>query len=84
MKGENNPMYGRTGENCPNFGKHHTDEIKNKISETLKGHTVSEETRRNMSEAQKGRTLSEETRKKISESMKRRCAAKKNLKKDIT
>jgi group I intron endonuclease len=32
MRGENNPMFGRTGENSPNFGKSFTIETKTKIS----------------------------------------------------
>lgn len=30
--GENNPMYGKTGDNSPSYGKHHTNETKKKIS----------------------------------------------------
>ena len=47
-----------------------------KISESLKGHTFSEDTRRKISEANKRRTLSEETRRKISEARKRYLAKK--------
>ena len=36
------------------LGKHHTDETKIKISETLKGHKLYEETKLKMSEARKG------------------------------
>ena len=35
--GENNPMYGRTGENHHMYGKHHSEETKNKMSESHKG-----------------------------------------------
>lgn len=38
-KGENNPMHGRTGENHPNFGKHHTTESRKKMSAAQKGNT---------------------------------------------
>lgn len=66
----------RTGEKNPNYGKHHTEETKKKISMTHKGKIpwnkgmkgcFSEETRRKISEGNKGKTISEETRKRISE-----------------
>ena len=41
-----------------------------KVSETMKGHSVSEETRKKMSEAKKGKPRSEETRRKIFEANK--------------
>ena len=31
-KGRRNPMYGKTGHKNPNFGKHHSSEVKHKIS----------------------------------------------------
>ena len=56
------------------LNKHHTEETKNKMSESAKGHTVSEETRKKISESAKGRPgafkgkhHSEETKKKLSE-----------------
>lgn len=45
-------------------------ETRQKISEGLKGHEVSEETRQKISEAHKGKTLSEDHRSKISEKSK--------------
>jgi hypothetical protein len=68
IKGENNPMYGKSisdetkrklselnsGENNPNYGKSHSEETREKISEALKGKIQSEETRRKKSEAIKG------------------------------
>jgi len=35
--GENHPMFGKTGEKCPNFGKCHSAETKTNISEAMKG-----------------------------------------------
>ena len=36
-KGENNYNYGKTGEKHPNFGRHHTEEAKRKMTETHLG-----------------------------------------------
>ena len=65
------------GENNHNFGKHHSEETRKKLSEALKGKSsplkgvkLSEEARRNMSEAHKGKTLTEEHRRKIAEAKK--------------
>lgn len=55
------------------FGKHRSDETKNKISKSLKGQHPSDETRKKLSEIRKGRKLSEETKQKISDSKKGRC-----------
>jgi len=32
LSGKNHPMWGKTGEDCPNFGKEHTEESKKKMS----------------------------------------------------
>lgn len=53
--GEKNPMYGKRGEESPNFGRTVTEETKKKISEALKGKTS----------PRKGCHLTEETLKKI-------------------
>ena len=37
VSGENNPRYGKTGEKHPFYGKHHTEEAKQKMSEANKG-----------------------------------------------
>lgn len=46
--------------------KKHTEESKRKMSESHKGHLVSEQTRKRLSEINKNKTFSEETRKKLS------------------
>lgn len=59
-KGENNSMFGRTGNKSPHFGKHYSDETKRKISiarkEFLKKNpiVVSEQTKKKISERTKG------------------------------
>ena len=72
--GENNPMFGKKGEESPNFGRKHTPEAKARISKALSGENhpmygqkLSEETRKKMSETHKNKKHSEETKKKISE-----------------
>ena len=40
MTGEKNPMYGRTGEKHPMYGKHHTKETKKKLSEVHKKQVI--------------------------------------------
>lgn len=52
MAGENHPMWGKTGYWN---GKKRPDTFGKKISEALKGHTVSEEARRKMAEAKLGK-----------------------------
>ena len=49
----------------------HSQETKQKISSSLKGHVYSDETKEKISNSLKGRPCSEETRRKRSESMKR-------------
>ena len=51
-------------------GMHHSEETKQKISESEKGKKISEETKRKMSESLKGIKFSEERNKKISEANK--------------
>lgn len=56
MIGEKNGMY----------GKHHSEETKQKISKTLKGRVVSEEARKKIGDFNRGKVVSEETRNKLS------------------
>jgi len=49
--GDKNGMFGLTGENCPNYGKKHSESRKNNISRALKGYKKSEEHLRKMGES---------------------------------
>jgi hypothetical protein len=74
--GIHNPMYGKTGELTPFYGRTHSEETKQKISDNharlsgennpMYGRTHSEETKQKMSDKKKGKYASEETRKKQS------------------
>jgi len=52
--GENNPMYGRTGEKCPNYGKTPSNETKQKIGDGNRGKTMSEEAKQKIKKATSG------------------------------
>ena len=54
-KGEKNPMYGKTKEHSPRYGKPHTDETIAKIIAKNTGKTRSEETKENMTIAQRNK-----------------------------
>lgn len=54
------------GENHPMYGKKHTKETKNKISNSCKNKIVSSETKNKISIALKGRKIKDETKNKIS------------------
>jgi len=56
----------RKGKNNPFYGKKHTKESLNRISESHKKENLSEETLRKMSAAQKGKKVSKETKNKLS------------------
>jgi hypothetical protein len=58
------------GEKASFYGKKHTLETKQKMSNSAKGRTFSKETREKMTRSAKNRTISNETRQKISESTK--------------
>ena len=45
IQGKNHPNYGKIGKECPWFGNRKTKETKNKISQSLMGHIVTEETK---------------------------------------
>lgn len=63
----------------PMYGKHHTLEAKDKISNSLIGKNESEETRKKKSASHKGKKKSDITRKKMSEAKKLWWAKKKGL-----
>lgn len=74
---EVNKKKGRSGSEHHMYGKHHTDEAKQKLREAHTGRTQTEETRKKISAAMTGennpfygKTHSEESRKRISEAKK--------------
>ena len=54
-----------SGPNNPNYGKHPSEETKQRMSESAVGRKASEETKRRMSESKMGHEVSKETRKRI-------------------
>ena len=58
-----------SGENNPNFGKHHTDEARERIRAARLGTTASAETREKLSAAHSGKPKPAWWRKKISEAL---------------
>ena len=56
-----------SGEGNHNFGKHLSEETKNKLSEALKGRIIPDEVRQKTSQTLKGISKSEETRKRMSD-----------------
>lgn len=59
-----------SGEKNPMFGKHHSEETKQKIGGVHKGKHISEEQKKKLSIALKGRIMSDEHKKKIGEAHK--------------
>ena len=75
--GENSPFFGKIGEDAPNFGNHHTEETRRKLSDFNKGKHLSDETKQKISKALIGENSplfgkhpSNETIRKMSESHK--------------
>lgn len=62
MSGENHPGYGKKGELCHNFGRIHTQETREKISEKLTGRVIPEDVRKRISETMLGVPKTEETK----------------------
>jgi hypothetical protein len=59
----------QSGENHPMYGKHHSEESKRRISNTLKGRKLPQETKDKMSEAHKGRIRSDDHCKHLSDAL---------------
>lgn len=72
--GKNNHMFGKKGELHHNYGKHHTDETKEKIKQARSKQKInhSEETKRKISQSNKGRVQHENVRNAVIESNKKR------------
>jgi group I intron endonuclease len=68
--GVKNPMYGRTGEKNPFYGKQHSEETRKLISDAHKGKQLSKETKRKIAEATKEALSDPAIRKKMSEAAK--------------
>ena len=58
------------GVNHPFYGKHHSDDARNKMSESRKGKPKTEEWKNKIRESNKGKKMSEEARRKVSEARK--------------
>jgi group I intron endonuclease len=54
--GEKSHLYGKRGEDCHNFGKVRTAEMKEAIANTLRGRTLPENQKKAISESLKGKT----------------------------
>ena len=70
-----------SGEKNPMFGKHHSEETKQKIGEVHKGKHIYEEQKKKLSIALKGRIMSDEHKKKIGEASKGRHHSEESKKK---
>lgn len=75
LSGKNHPLYGKTGKKSPNFGRKHTIESKQKMSESKKGEKnpsfgkfPSKETRTRLSKSLSGHKVSESTKQRQSKS----------------
>jgi group I intron endonuclease len=80
VSGENNPMFGKSGELSPNYGKKHSEETKRKISEGNKGKESWSKGKKRPKHSEKmkgennpfhGKTHTDEVKKKLSEAKKK-------------
>ena len=70
LTGDKNPMHGRTGDKHPNYGKHLSEETKQKIRLANTGRRHSDETREKMSISRTGKQLSDAHKQKLSQAHK--------------
>lgn len=75
--GENNPNWGKRGEETSMYGRHHTEEFKKRHSERMKGEN---NPMYGKPSPNKGKTMSEEQKQKISRALKGRVLQKTILK----
>lgn len=66
-KARKNMSEAKSGKNHPNYGKHHLEEIRKKMSKSAVGKKKSKEHKEKLRIAQTGRKYSEETKQKLSE-----------------
>lgn len=78
LKGESNPMFGRKGCLCPNFGLRRSDETRMKMSESAKIRASTQEFKEKASRIHKGKIVSIETRNLISASKRGKGTGKDN------
>lgn len=69
LKGENHPLYGKTGKLSPNYGKKHSNETKEKIRKANTGKVISNQTREKLRLINLGKKHTEKTKVKISSSL---------------
>ena len=65
--GENNPMYGMSGEKAPGWKRVVTEETRQKLSKALRGREFSKEHREKLRQANTGKVIPEATRCRMSE-----------------
>ena len=65
----------KSGEQANMYGKHHSKESKQKISNSLKGRKISDEAKKKIGDFHRGKVISEEQNKKQSETMKKKIAS---------
>lgn len=74
--GEDNPMFGRTGEKHHRYGIPHTDEVKRKVSLSNTGYKHTDEAKRKISIAHTGRKHTKEAKENMSKAQRRKTYTK--------